>query len=38
MNGKGDKYRVQWSKEFEENYNNIFKKEKECLKSENLTR
>tara|TARA_B100000131_G_C17912339_1_gene530856 strand:+ start:131 stop:421 length:291 start_codon:yes stop_codon:yes gene_type:complete len=24
MNGKGDKQRVRWSKEFEENYNNIF--------------
>ena len=25
MNGKGDKQRVKWSKEFEENYNKIFK-------------
>ena len=24
MNGKGDKQRVRWSKDFEENYNNIF--------------
>ena len=24
MNGKGDKQRVRWSKEYEENYNNIF--------------
>jgi len=24
MNGKGDKQRVRWSKEFEDNYNNIF--------------
>ena len=24
MNGKGDKQRVRWSKQFEENYNNIF--------------
>jgi|TARA_R110002012_G_scaffold300649_1_gene500542 hypothetical protein len=26
MNGKGDKYRVKWSKDFEVNYNNIFNK------------
>ena len=26
MNGKGDKYRVKWSKNFEVNYNNIFNK------------
>ena len=26
MNGKGDKYRVKWSKDFEKNYNMIFKK------------
>ena len=26
MNGKGDKYRVKWSKDFEINYNNIFNK------------
>ena len=25
MNGKGDKYRVKWSKDYEENYNKIFK-------------
>ena len=24
MNGKGDKYRVKWSKDFEENYRRIF--------------
>ena len=24
MNGKGDKYRVKWSKKYEENYNKIF--------------
>ena len=24
MNGKGDKQRVRWAKDFEENYNNIF--------------
>ena len=24
MNGKGDKQRGRWSKDFEENYNNIF--------------
>ena len=29
MNGKGDKQRVRWTKEFEENYNRIFKKEKD---------
>ena len=28
MNGKGDKQRVRWTKEFEENYNRIFKKER----------
>ena len=33
MNGKGDKYRVRWSKEYEYNYNEIFKKEKKCLSS-----
>ena len=26
MNGKGDKQRVRWSKEFEKRYNDIFKK------------
>ena len=31
MNGKGDKFRVKWSREYEQNFNNIFKKEKECL-------
>jgi len=25
MNGKGDKYRVKWSKNYENNYNKIFK-------------
>lgn len=25
MNGKGDKYRVNWSKDYENNYNKIFK-------------
>ena len=25
MNGKGDKYRVNWSKDYESNYNKIFK-------------
>ncbi len=24
MNGKGDKYRVKWSKDFEESYRRIF--------------
>ena len=24
MNGKGDKYRVKWSKDYESNYNKIF--------------
>ena len=28
MNGKGDKWRGGWSKEYEENHNKIFKKEK----------
>ena len=30
MNGKGDKYRVKWSKEYEFNFNKIFKKERNC--------
>lgn len=30
MNGKGDKYRVKWSKEYEFNFNKIFKKESKC--------
>lgn len=34
MNGKGDKFRVKWSREYEQNFNNIFKKEKECLSLE----
>ena len=25
MNGKGDKYRVNWSKDYEDNYDKIFK-------------
>ena len=29
MNGKGDKWRGGWTKEYEENHNKIFKKEKE---------
>jgi hypothetical protein len=29
MNGKGDKYRVRWSKEYEFNFNKIFKKDSE---------
>jgi len=29
MNGKGDKWRGGWSKEYENNHNKIFKKEKE---------
>ena len=29
MNGKGSKQRVRWSKEFEDNYNNIFRNKKE---------
>ena len=33
MNGKGDKQRVRWTKEFEENYNRIFKKEKKMTPS-----
>ena len=28
MNGKGDKQRVKWSKEYERKYNKIFKKKK----------
>tara|TARA_B100000287_G_scaffold404198_1_gene426656 strand:+ start:728 stop:967 length:240 start_codon:yes stop_codon:yes gene_type:complete len=28
-NGKGSKQRVRWSKEFEDNYNNIFRKKKD---------
>ena len=28
MNGKGDKWRGGWSKEYEENHNKIFKKDK----------
>ena len=37
MNGKGDKYRVKLSKEFELNYERIFnaKKSKETKKKEN---
>ena len=37
MNGKGDKYRVKWSKEFEVNYERIFnaKKSKEIKKKKN---
>ena len=38
MNGKGDKYRVKWSKDFEENYRRIFngvQKEKSKAKKEN---
>ena len=30
MNGKGDKFRVKWSREYEQNFNSIFIKEKEC--------
>ena len=26
MNGKGDKYRVEWSKDYEGNYNKIFRR------------
>jgi len=33
MNGKGDKYRVKWSKEYEFNFNKIFKKESKCQSS-----
>ena len=32
MNGKGDKWRGGWSKEYENNHNKIFKKEKEMIK------
>ena len=28
MNGKGDGWRVGWTKKYESNFNNIFKKEK----------
>ena len=34
MNGKGDKYRVNWSKDYEKNFNMIFKKEEQCQGSE----
>ena len=33
MNGKGDKYRIKWSKEYEKKYNKIFKKEIKCQDS-----
>tara|TARA_Y100000593_G_C4093068_1_gene229470 strand:- start:89 stop:337 length:249 start_codon:yes stop_codon:yes gene_type:complete len=32
MNGKGDKWRGGWSKEYESNHNDIFKKEKQMIK------
>ena len=32
MNGKGDKWRGGWSKEYESNHNDIFKKEKQMNK------
>ena len=37
MNGKGDKYRVKWSKDFELNYERIFnaKKSKKTKEKEN---
>ena len=31
MNGKGDKYRVEWSKDYEDNYNKIFKENEMAL-------
>ena len=31
MNGKGDKYRVKWSKNYENNFNKIFKENKMTL-------
>ena len=38
MNGKGDKYRVKWSKEFELNYERIFnaKKSKKTQKKKDI--
>ena len=33
MNGKGDKYRVKWSRKYAENFNKIFKKEERCQSS-----
>ena len=31
MNGKGDKYRVKWSKDYESNYNKIFREKEMTL-------
>jgi len=36
MNGKGDKWRGGWSKEYENNHNKIFKKEKKMKDWEKL--
>ena len=33
MNGKGDKPRINWSKDYAKNFNRIFKKEEKCQSS-----
>tara|TARA_Y100001963_G_C6541888_1_gene335911 strand:- start:401 stop:523 length:123 start_codon:yes stop_codon:yes gene_type:complete len=33
MNGKGDKSRINWSKDYAKNFNRIFKKEEKCQSS-----
>ena len=34
MNGKGDKQRVNWSKDYESKYDKIFKKEENKMKND----